>query len=444
MKSSKDLKENTPQEYESFLLCDKILIYKNHKFVLESAKAIGIKGGKIAYVGEISPHLKSKHTYHLKNHLVCPGLINTHCHLAMSLFRGLADNLPLVNWLEDYIFPLEKNLVKEDFVKTGTELSLIELIRSGVTCCYDMYFYNQAVAEALDQSGLRGVVGVGVPSVEQDWKEWKKKTLTLKADLKNHPRVNVALAPHAPYTVEPHMLSEMGETSKSEDIPLVIHVSESEWEQEEIKKRYNKTPVEHLHSLKVTGKRSLFVHCVQVNEQDLEIMAETHTSLSHNPESNMKLSCGIAPINLALEKGVTVGLGTDGSASNNNLNLFEEMGTGAKLHALKYGDKSLTAEQMFKMASIEGAKAMGLEQQIGSIEVGKRADIIALDLNHASFHPFYNPISNIVYSASGNEVSFVMCEGTILMENYELKTLDEEKIFKQSESFANKVKDFLY
>ena len=431
------------QEYDSLLLCDKIFIYKEGEFVVESHKAVGVKQGKIVYVGKPSADLKSKAVYNLKGHLVCPGFVNTHTHLAMSLFRGLGDNLSLKIWLENYIFPLENNLVNDSFVKAGTELSLVELIRSGVTCCYDMYFYNKTIAEVLDSSGLRGVVGVGVPSMEEDWREWKRKTLDLQSEFKNHPRVKIGMAPHTPYTVEQEILLEMGELSKSEDLPLMIHVSESVWEQEEIKSRHNKSPIQYLHDLKVTGKNSLFVHCVQANEKDLEIMAETKTGLSYNPESNMKLSNGIAPVGQALEKGVTVGLGTDSSASNNNLNILEEMGTGAKLQALRYGDQSLTAQQMFQMATIEGAKALGLEKDIGSIEVGKRADIIALDLNHASFHPFYNPISNIVYTASGDEVSFVMCEGRVLMEDHELKTLDEYKVFKQSQHFANQVEDFL-
>ena len=353
------------QEYDYLLLCDNILIYRGNEFVLETHKAVGIKKEKIAYIGDSSSELQTKNTIHLKNHLICPGFVNSHTHLPMSLFRGLADNLSLKAWLEEYIFPLEGNLVKEDFVKAGTELSLMELIRSGVTTCYDMYFYNKAIAEVLDQAGLRGIVGIGVPSVEKDWREWRKKTIDLHSQFKNHTRVKMGVAPHAPYTVETKMLSEIGEFSKSENLPLVIHVSESLWEQEEIKKRHSKTPVQHLHDLRVTGKNSLFVHCVHVNEKDLELMAETQTSFSYNPESNMKLSNGIAPVGSALEKGITVGLGTDGSASNNNLNFFEEMGTGAKLQALKYGDKSLTAQQMFKMASIEGAKAMGLEKEIG-------------------------------------------------------------------------------
>ena len=438
------------QEYDSLLLCEKVLLYKDNEFVVETDQAIGIQEGRIAYIGDTLSHLKTKASnlktkqiYNLKNHLICPGFVNTHTHLPMSLFRGLADNLSLQVWLEDYIFPLENHLLTKDFIKTGTELAVLELIRSGVTSVYDMYFYNQAITEILDKSGLRGIVGVAVPSVEKDWKEWRKKTLNLHIHYKNHPRVSIGLAPHAPYTVEPDLLREMGECSHSENLPLAIHVSESLWEQEEIKSKYGKTPVQHLHSLGVTGENSLFIHCVQTNEKDLEIMVETKTSFSYNPESNMKLSNGIAPVGRALEKGVVVGLGTDGSASNNNLNFFEEMGTGTKLQALKYGDQSLTAQQMFQMATIQGAKALGLEKEIGSIEVGKRADIIALDLNHVSFQPLYHPISNIVYTALGNEVSFVMCEGGVLMENYQLKTLDEQKVFKQSEFFANKVKNFL-
>ena len=431
------------EKYDILLLCDKILLYKNKEFICEENKALGIKDSKIVYLGDFNPKLKAGKTYHLKNHLALPGFVNTHTHLAMSLFRGLADNLSLKVWLEDYIFPLENRFVTEDFVRVGTQLSLIELIRSGITTCCDMYFYNKIIAETLDQSGLRGWVGIAVPSVEKDWRQWKQKSLSLKEQFKNHPRVKIALAPHAPYTVESKVLEEIGNLSKKENMLLTIHVSESQWEQGEIKKRYGKTPVQYLHELGVTGNRSLFVHCVQVNQDDLKIMSQTQTAFSYNPESNMKLSNGIAPVGLALKEGLVVGLGTDGSASNNNLNFFEEMGSGAKLQALKYGEESVTAQQMLKMATIEGAKALGLQDQIGTLEEGKQADIIALDLSHSSFHPFYNPISNIVYTALGNEVSFVMCEGKVLMEDYKIKSLDERETLKESQIFAQKVKKFL-
>ena len=439
----KDKQEILMLEYDSLLLCDKILIYRNNEFVCESNKALGVHGSKIVFLGDFNEQLRSKKTYNLKNHLVLPGFVNTHTHLAMSLFRGLADNKSLAVWLDDYIFPLEAHLVKEDFVRAGTQLSCVELIRSGITTCCDMYFYSKAIAEAIDQSGLRALVSVCVPSVEKDYLQWKRKILDLREQFKNHPRVGVALAPHAPYTVGGKVLSEMAEFARAENMFLTTHVSESQWEQDEIKKRYNKTPVQYLHDLGLTGENILFAHCVQVSREDLQIMAKTNTAFSYNPESNMKLSNGIAPINLALKEGVTVGLGTDGSASNNNLNFFEEMGTGAKLQALKYGDKSITAQQMLKMATIEGAKALGLEDQIGTLEEGKKADIIALDLSHSSFHPFYNPISNIVYTALGNELSFVMCDGKVLMEDYEISSLDEQEVFKQSDLFALRAQEYL-
>ena len=431
------------KEYDSLLNCSKILIYKNNEFVCVSNKSVGILGSKIAFIGDFNDKLKAKKTYNLTNHLVLPGFVNTHTHLAMSLFRGLADNKSLTVWLNDYIFPLEAHLVKEDFVRVGTQLSAVELIRSGITTCCDMYFYNKTIAEALDQAGLRALVGVSVPSVEKDWPQWKQKSLALREQFKDHSRISIALAPHAPYTVDGKILSEIAEFAKKENMFVTIHVSESRWEQDEIQKRHNKTPVQYLHDLGMTGDKFLFVHGVYMNQTDLQIMAKTNTAFSYNPESNMKLSNGIAPINLALEEGVTVGLGTDGSASNNNLNFFGEMGTGAKLQALKYGDKSITAQQMLKMATIEGAKALALEDQVGTLEIGKQADIIALDLRCCSFHPFYNPASNIVYTAGGSELSFVLCGGRVLMENYKIKSLDEERVFKESKALSKKVREFL-
>ena len=458
------------QKYDSLLLCDKILLSQQGRLVVKNHQAIGITGGEICYIGKYprflnkdlsnrdlkiqkkplecrsrkeDPLITAQTIYDLKNHLVCPGFVNTHTHLPMSLFKGLADNLPLKQWLEDYIFPLEANLVDQEFVKVGTELALVELISSGVTSLSDMYFYNKTIAEVLERSGIRGIVAVGIPSVEKDWAEWDKKVSDLRAIYKNHSRVSIGIAPHAPYTVEKNMLFKIGEKARLEEIPLSIHVAESPWEQAEIKKKYDKTPIQYLHDLGLTGPGSLFVHCVHATEKDLSLMAKTKTALSYNPESNMKLSNGIAPIYTAMQKGVVVGLGTDGSASNNNLNFFGEMDTGAKLQALRYQDLSLTAEQTFKMATSEGAKALGWGKKLGTLELGKRADIIALDLKHKAFCPLYNPISSIVYSALGDEVSFVMCEGQVLMQDYKFKTLDKERIFKQAQFYQNKVKEFL-
>ena len=429
--------------YDSLLFCDKILLYKKEEFVCEDNIALGVKEGRIAYLGPPTKALTAKKIYRLKDQLISPGFVNTHTHLPMSLFRGLADNLSLQVWLEKYIFPLEAKLLKEDFIRAGVKLALIELIQSGITTCCDMYFYNQAIADTLSTAGLRAYVGLGIPSVEKDWPEWKQKSLALRSKWAQNPRIKIALAPHAPYTLSTEILSDVAQFAKKEDFFISIHVSESLWEQKEINKKYQKTPVQYLHSLGLTSKNSLFVHCVHVNEQDLETLSQTGTSLSYNPESNMKLGNGIAPIGMALQKGVTVGLGTDGSASNNNLNFFEEMGTGAKLQALKYGDQSLTAQEMFKMATIEGAKALNWDHEIGSLEVGKKADLIALDLNSPAFYPLYNPISSIVYSAIGKEVQFVMCEGQVIMQDYQIQTLDQKQVLKDSQVFSNKIQNYL-
>ena len=353
---------------------------------------IGVQDGKISYIGDKNKESSSaKKTYHFKNHLLSPGFVNTHTHLPMSLFRGLVDNVPLKTWLNDYIFPLEAEFVNEDFVAVGTELSLVELIRTGVTTFCDMYFYNQVMAEVVDQAGLRAILGVGFPNLDKGFQDWKKETLQLKNNYKNHSCIQVGVAPHAPYSVEAKVLEEMGSLSKSEDLNLIIHVSESLWEQQEIKKKYNKTPVAHLHSLGVTGKKSLFVHCVHVNQEDLQLMKETGTSFSYNPESNMKLSNGVAPVTEAVRKGVVVGLGTDSSASNNDLNFFGEMDMGSKIQSIKYGDQSLKAQEMFHMATLGGAEALNLEQEIGSLEEGKRADIIAIDSKSSPFLPSLQP-----------------------------------------------------
>ena len=469
--------------YHSLIECEKILLYKEGRFTCESKKVIGInEQGVIVYLGEPDSSLKAKNTYKLDHHLVSPSFVNTHTHLPMSFFRGLADNLSLKAWLEDYIFPLEENCVDEEFIKIGTQLALIELIRSGVTTCCDMYFFNHIIAKVLSEAGMRAHVGIGIPSVEKDGRKWKEKSFLLREQFEqashpyktientkqaketHHPslekvtllqnkresfnlqkssKIKIALAPHAPYTVDSQTLKEIGEFAKKENFFLSIHVSESLFEQQEIQKKYQKTPVQYLDSLGLTGENSLFVHCVFVNEEDLKIMSKTKTSLSYNPASNMKLGNGIAPIGLALQEKVTVGLGTDGSASNNNLNFLEEMGTGAKLQALKYKDDSLNAEQMFEIATLGGAKALSWDKEIGSLELGKQADLIALDLNSVSFYPFYNAFSQLVYTCLGQEVSFVMCGGQVLMENKEIKSFDEKEVLKQSQDIEKKIKAFL-
>ena len=230
-------------EHDTVFLCDFLLLHKKGLPVVAHGQALAVRDGRISYIGPPQARLTAGKTRRLKNHLIMPGFVNTHTHLPMSLFRGLADNLPLKTWLEDYILPLESALLNEAFVKTGTALSLIELVRSGVTTCCDMYFYNRALAEALDESGLRGIVGLGVPSPEKDGKKWREKTLKLSSDFKGHPRIIPGLAPHAPYTLDPGALRSVGRFAREQDLPLMIHTAESLWEKQETEKKHGKSPV---------------------------------------------------------------------------------------------------------------------------------------------------------------------------------------------------------
>lgn len=434
---------NQKKTFDTLIVTEKTLIYEGNEFVVKENQAIGITGGKIQFVGEADASLNAKKTYKLPHHLASPGLINSHTHLPMSLFKGLVDNTSLQEWLEDYIFPLESKLVNEDFIKVGTEFAALELIKGGVTTFADMYFYNDVMAQSLDKSGLRGFIGIGIPSVEKDWKEWKKKFLELEKKYKDHKRISFALAPHAPYTVSPEDLKAIGDFAKKEGVPIFIHVSETKWEQDQILKAYGKTPVEHLHGLNITGSQSLFAHGIHLNEKDMQILSETNTAVSYNPGSNMKISSGICPVPKLLKKGIRVGLGTDGSGSNNNLSLVEEMGTGAKLQSLKNNPACFGAMDIFKMATIMGAEALGLEKEIGTIEEGKRADLIAFDISRTEFLPAYNLISQIVYSANGSEVDFTMVEGKVLMEDGKVKSLDQEVVHQKTTEYGKKIENFL-
>ena len=436
-------KISSKESFDTLILAKKTLIYKKGQFVVKANQAVGIKNGKITFVGNKSPDLKAKKIYRLDHHLLSPGLVNTHTHLPMSLFKGLVDNAPLKEWLENYIFPLEAHLVNEEFIRVGTSLASLELIQTGTTTFADMYFYNDIMAKVLDKSGLRGIIGVGIPTVGNDGRDWKQKVLRLKETYKDNDKIFFGLAPHSNYTVSPKDLKTIGEFSKKEGVRILIHVAETDWENQESLKKHGKTAVQHLDSLGVAGPLSLFVHAIHLNEKDIKILAKTKTAVAYNPESNMKVAAGINPLSDLLEAGIPVGLGTDGSGSNNNLNMIEEMDTGIKLQSISKGATRFQSMDMFKMATIEGAKALGLDEKIGTIEIGKWADIIAFDIDQTTFLPPYNLISHIVYSANGSEVDFMMVGGDVLMEEGEVKTLDKNKIHKESIKYGKKIEEFL-
>ena len=404
---------------------------------IKQNQMILIENNKIHSVGPISnPLPKAKEIIHLNNHLVCPGLINTHTHLPMVLFRGLGDHLTLKGWLEKVIFPLEKKMISPHFIRVGTELALLELIKNGITTVCDMYFHTPIMAELFDSYGLRGVLAVDMLSSFSDWQE-DLDDLCGKYS-KNHQRIYPAIACHAPYTCEPSLLRVSAEESQKRSIPISIHVAETKWEVSEIKKRHAKTPVAHLQNCGVIGPHCVFVHCVYLSEEDINIMAETKTPLSYNPESNMKLSSGIAPILRALEKGVVVGMGTDGAASNNDLNLFTEMDTGVKLQKLQNPDKTIETKDIFSMVTSSAAKVLGLSDYIGKIQSGFFADIIALNLNHPHLYPRNNLLNHLIYSASGREVDFVMCHGKVLMKDSEIQGVDVLKVYAEAELIRKK------
>ena len=427
------------KEFSKVILCEYLLSMKKKEGQVQKNQMIVVDEHKIHSVGpapKIIP--KAKEIIRLNNHLVCPGLINTHTHLPMVLFRGLGDHLILQEWLEKVIFPLEKKMINPEFIRVGTELALLELIKNGITTVCDMYFHTPVMAELVESYGLRAVLAVDMLSSFSDWKE----DLDSLCDRygKEYQRIYPAIACHAPYTCSEDLLKLSAEEAQDRNIPISIHVAETEWEVTEIKKRYGKTPVVHLKDCGVIGPHCVFVHCVHLNEKDMDIMVETKTPFSYNPESNMKLGSGIAPVLRALEKGIVVGMGTDGAASNNNLNLFTEMDTGAKLQKLKNPSKIISTSDIFSMVTDSAAKVLGLSDSIGKIQPGFFADIIALNLNYPHFYPRNDLLNHLVYSASGMEVDFMMCHGKTLMKNSEIQGVDVFRIYAEAEIIKEKIK----
>ena len=438
------MSKTTQKSFSSLILCEYLLSMEKEDGEITQNQMVAIQDGKVHSVQPIPPALPpAQKIINLKNHLVCPGLINTHTHLPMTLFRGLGDHLTLKDWLEKLIFPLEKKLISPHFIRVGTKLALLELIKGGTTTVSDMYFHTPVMAKVFEDYGLRAMLAVDALSLYSDWQK-DLDFLCEKYQTKNS-RIYPAIACHAPYTCSPEVLSRSVREANKRDIPISIHVAETQWEMEEIYKKYGKTPVQHLRDLGVIGPKALFVHGVHLTEKDMDIMVETKTPLSYNPESNMKLSSGIAPILRAMDKGMTIGLGTDGSASNNNLNLWQEMDTATKLQKLiLYADNSsspLLSKEVFSWVTCSAAKVLGLSQSIGKIAPGFEADIIALDLNHPHFYPRHDLLNHLVYSAHGGEVDFVMCQGKILMQGGEIPGVDTARIYAEAEQIRSQMNE---
>jgi len=376
--------------------------------------------------------------------IIMPGLINSHTHAAMTCFRGLADDLQLMTWLNDHIFPAEAKL-DEHKVLWGTLLACAEMIMSGTTCFCDMYLYEDAVARAAKEAGVRAVVGEVLYDFDSPnygpIEKGFEYTQTLIDTWKGDPLVSIAVEPHSTYLCAPELLKRAFNLAQTNGLPLVIHLAESRSEVEQIRKRYGRTPVEHLAELDVLAPNVLACHCVEMTPNDITLLQRSDVKVAHNVESNMKLASGVAPIPRLLKEGVCVGLGTDGCASNNDLDLFLEMDTAAKLHKVKTLDPTaMDARTVLRMATIQGARALGLDESIGSLEKGKKADLIIIDTHKPHLTPMYNPVSHLVYAAMGSDVRTSIINGAIVMEDGHLKTINLKNVLSNVTRIANEIR----
>lgn len=376
--------------------------------------------------------------------IIMPGLINTHTHAAMVCFRGLADDLALMDWLNNYIFPAEARL-EDDKVYSGTMLACAEMMLSGTTCFSDMYLFEDAVARAAADAGMRAVVGEVLYDFDSPnygpIDKGFEYTRRLVGKWRNHPLINIAIEPHSPYLCAPDLLATAAGISEDCDIPFIIHLSETEAEKETILKRYGRSPVGHLADIGVLSERVLACHCVVVDESDIELLKRFGVKVAHNPESNMKLGSGIAPVPAMIDAGVCVGLGTDGPASNNNLDMFMEMDTAAKIHKVTEFDPTvMDARTVLRMATRDAARAIGLENVTGSLEVGKKADIIVVDTKKPHLTPMYDVYSHLVYSASGSDVDTVLINGRVVVEKSRLLSIDMDEVMSKMTSIANEIR----
>jgi len=372
-------------------------------------------------------------TVTLPSHALMPGLVNLHGHAAMSLLRGFSDDLPLMTWLNEHIWPAEKRLVSEAFVRDGTLLAAAEMLSGGVTCCNDMYFFPQAAGEAFLQAGMRATLGMIVlefPSAYAvDADDYLAKGLAMRDSLKGEPLLSFAFAPHAPYTIADATFGRINTLAEQLGLPIHTHIHETADEIHDSLKQYGLRPLERLARLGLLGPNFIGVHAIHVNDAEIELLAQHGCHVAHCPSSNLKLASGIAPVAKLLAAGVNLGFGTDGAASNNRLDLFGEMRLAALLAKGASGDAAaLPAAAALKAATLDAARALNLDTQIGSIVPGKRADLVAVDLHALSSQPVFDPVSHLVYVAGREHVTHVWVDGTLKLNNRCLVDLGQNNL----------------
>ncbi len=403
---------------------------------------IGIKDGTLIYVGRKAdmPEIRGEKAVDARGKVALPGLINCHTHLSMTLFRGLAEDQPLQTWLTETIWPLEAKLCPED-IYVGALLGCLEMIRTGTTTFADMYFHENQVAKAVEKAGIRAVLSQAIIQTGNEGRDekifndaiWFVERYKDYADRRVIPR----FGPHAIYSCSPELLAKVREKATRLEVGIHTHLAESREIAEHVKKERGLTEVQILESIGFLDPNVLAAHCIHLSKREMEALRKHDVKVSYNPVANMKLAEGTPKIKDFLQMGITVGIGTDGPACNNNLDMLQTMKIGGLLQKQYYQDPTvLPASTVLKMATIDGAKALGLEKSVGSLEVGKKADLILINLRKPHLTPVHDPYANIVYAASGSDVDTVIVDGKILMVNRELKTLDEQEVLKRSEKTA--------
>ncbi|ETK14422.1 N-ethylammeline chlorohydrolase [Pseudomonas sp. FH4] len=407
---------------------------------------LGIRDGRIAYIGPRTQALKlaAHEVRELPGILLSPGLVNAHGHAAMSLFRGLADDLPLMTWLEKHIWPAEAKWVDEAFVRDGTDLAIAEQIKGGISCFSDMYFFPKIASERVHNSGIRAQIAIpildfAIPGAATA-DEALRQGIELFGDLKHHPRIKIAFGPHAPYTVSDANLEKVRVIAEELDAAIHMHIHETAFEVQQSVEQYGERPLARLARLGLLGPRLQAVHMTQISEDDLALLVESNSSVIHCPESNLKLASGFCPVERLWQAGVNVAVGTDGAASNNDLDLLGETRTAALLAKAVAGSASaLDAHRALRMATLNGARAMGLEAEIGSLEVGKAADIVAFDLSGLAQQPIYDPVSQLIYATGRDCVKHLWVGGKPLLDDRQLTRMDEQQLSATAAAWGRRI-----
>jgi 5-methylthioadenosine/S-adenosylhomocysteine deaminase len=413
-----------------------------------SPGAVAIDGERIVGVGTpdaIGRAFSAKRAIDATGKIVLPGLVNTHGHVPMVLYRGLADDLALMEWLERYIFPAEAKTVSPEMVRVGTRLAALEMIQSGTTTFTDMYYFEEEIAKATRAAGLRAVLGqtiIRFPVADAKTPEEElTRTEAFINAFKGDALITPAVAPHSAYTLEKTTLLATRDLALKYSVPLVIHLAETEDEVRILKEQAGLTPAGYLESIGFWAPRTIAAHAVWISDEDIAILKRRGVGVSHNPESNMKLASGVAPVPKYLAAGVALGLGTDGAASNNDLDMFEAMRQASFLHKLQSRDpRVVPASTALEMATLGGARALGMAHEIGSLENGKRADLIVVGMRRARQTPRYDALSHLVYATRGDDVETTIVNGHVLMHERKMLTLDEATVLREAEAFAEKVR----